>query len=202
MSSVKCGSCFSSYCDSGLKILPKQQGSTFLNQPKPIFLHVITQFKENRIIHKKLLNSSKVNNDLYLQLKVFPTWMLLKGALSLNKPYDIWLCGGHLDYLKDKQFGQWLIRHVMYFQLPFFYQNVGKQMFKFKCDCFCAEIDTCPKSNALTFSFHFWKKYYYNFQAVPKTFWQLLTELPLHIVKQKENIFSFTYMCKRVSFVL
>lgn len=158
MSSVKCGSCFSSYCDSGLKILPKQQGSTFLNQPKPIFLHVITQFEENRIIHKKLLNSSKVNNDLYLQLKVFPTWMLLKGALPLNKPYDIWLCGGHLDYLKDKQFGQWLIYHVMYFQLPFFYQNVGKQMFKFKCDCFCAEIDTCPKSNALTFSFHFWKK--------------------------------------------
>ena len=39
------------------------------------------------------------------------------------------------------------------------------------------------------------KKYYYNFQAVPKTFWQLLTELPLHIVKQNESIFPFTYMC-------
>ena len=54
----------SSNHDLGKKCLPKQQRSTSLNRP----LHVITQFEEICIIHRKSPNSSKVNNDFYHQL--------------------------------------------------------------------------------------------------------------------------------------
>ena len=46
------------------KCLPKQQGSTSSNRP----LHVITQFEEICIFHRKSPNSSKVNSDFYHQL--------------------------------------------------------------------------------------------------------------------------------------
>ena len=52
------------------------------------------------------------------QANIFLRWMLFKGALPLKMPYDIWSCGGHLDYLKDMQFGQWLMHHVIFFQVP------------------------------------------------------------------------------------
>ena len=61
---------------------------------------------------------TEIITGLATQANIFLRWMLFKGALRLKMPYDIWSCGGHLDYLKDKQFGQWLMRHVIFFQVP------------------------------------------------------------------------------------
>ena len=39
------------------------------------------------LVHKKALNSSKANNDFYLELNIFPRSMLFQGDLPLNTPY-------------------------------------------------------------------------------------------------------------------
>ena len=61
---------------------------------------------------------TEIITELATQANIFLRWMLFKGALPLKMPYDIWSCGGHLDYLKDMQFGQWLMHHVIFFQVP------------------------------------------------------------------------------------
>ena len=49
------------------------------------------QFDENCIIHKKMLNSSKVNNEFYRYLDIFPILMLFKVIYHHKKPLqDIW----------------------------------------------------------------------------------------------------------------
>ena len=55
---------------------------------------------------------------LATQANIFIRWMLFKGALPLKMPFDMWSCGSRLDYLKHKQFGQWLMGHVIFFQVP------------------------------------------------------------------------------------
>ena len=41
-------------------------------------LYPIAQFEENRIIRKKMLNSSQVNNEFLFYLDIFPILMLFK----------------------------------------------------------------------------------------------------------------------------
>ena len=60
------------------------------------------------IIHKKALNSSKANNDFYLELNIFPRSMLFQGDLPLNTPckyVSMVVCDCSVAILKGKWCG-------------------------------------------------------------------------------------------------
>ena len=58
------------------------QNFSYPTQPYSIIVNI----KKNCIIHKKALNSSKANNDFYLESNIFPRSMLFQGDLPLNTP--------------------------------------------------------------------------------------------------------------------
>ena len=65
-------------CLSKTGYLILRDGAISYNSPQMMKSYSIAQFEENHIICKKMLNSSKVNNEFLLKLNIFPILMLLK----------------------------------------------------------------------------------------------------------------------------